>query len=619
MSDDALSTYMGGSPPDTSKDRDDEYRLINRLRLLYQQARKVRAVRREQWIRNYRLLMLTQAGGPSNSWVPRPRDSEIYPICSSIVGWMTDQTATAEITPAADPNSEFFQFWQQISHDLELVLNSNNIVNQFDAQTKMVLWDALCFHMGVFKTSWDATADGGLGNAKSVRIDPWTFYPDPNATSFDDMEYCCEVRRMSLGEIYRRWPDKALVVEAGTSGGEMVEQHPTQGGVMTMAKGVNPGPINSASGVMGGSPFNTTSGGGIWSKPNKKNPFMDQTGMIPVMEFWVRENEEYYEDDESDTPEMAERHVQDYWRVIVVAANNVLMDCRATELWDHGRHPYTRYVFEDVGEMYGVSLIDHLAYPQIYLNRLLTAVQQNAEMIGNPIFLQSPSSGLSRAAHINRPGQILNVASASAMSKEMRPDWLRPPEIPQYIMNMIDFYIKRMENISGISGMVKGATPTGRNSQQVVSSIQDAAFVRIRSALKNMEWSLKQCYTLQADLVIEYFDDRRMVAVLGPEGERASLVLHPRHFNVPDQEDVNRLVPLKYSLVVEAGATRSTSRQARMEEADKALALGVIDEEAWLQHHNWPNAKEVLKRVLKRKEEGTLNPAGARQRAGRSK
>ena len=613
---DAIGTFMGGPSRGSPSARDQDSNLVNALRVLYQRARDSRNVRKDAWLRNLKLVLNTASSAPSSSWVPRPRDSECYPILSSVVGWMTDQTPTTEITPAADPNSEFFQFWQQAAHDLEQVLNTNNIVQQADAQVKLVLWDALMFQMGVFKVTWDSTLDGGLGNACMKRVDPWTWYPDPSATNFDNMEYCVEVAKMSLAEVYRRWPDTALVLEA-SSGAESVDERPTYGGISGANKPVNPGPINSTTGTFGGSPFNTTSGGGVWAKPTGPNPYSDLSAMVTVYTFWVRENEEFYlDDDNEDQPELSERHVADYWRCIVVANNQILMNEKADDLWCHGRHPYVRYVFEDVGEMYGISLVDHLAQPQIYINRLLTAMQQNAELIGNPIFLESAASGLARVSTINRPGQRLSVASASAMNKETRPDWLRPPEIPQFVSNLVTFWIQRMENISGISGMVKGATPTGRNSQQVISSIQDAAFVRIRSALKNLEWSLKSCYQLQADLVIEYFTERRLVAVLGPEGERASLVLHPRHFNVPSPND-NEQIPLKYSLVVEAGATRSTSRQSRMDEADKGLALGVLDEEAWLQAHNYPNYKDVLKRVLQRKQDGSLQPAGQRQKAGR--
>src|SRR5215471_16772303 len=139
-------------------------------------------------------------------------------------------------------------------------------------------------------------------------------------------------------------------------------------------------------------------------------------------------------------------------------------------------------------------------------------MQANAEMTGNPIFLESAQSGLDRVAIINRPGQRLRVQGQSMQNK---PDWLQPPSMPTQVKELVDFWIQRMENISGLSSASKGNTSAGgstsRTSDQVMNTIQEAAFVRIRNAISNLERCLVQIGYKLADLVIDNYTIPRFV------------------------------------------------------------------------------------------------------------
>jgi hypothetical protein len=144
-----------------------------------------------------------------------------------------------------------------------------------------------------------------------------------------------------------------------------------------------------------------------WSSPKHKTG--PKPGVV-VYEFWLKENERVKPSSEAKTESMEEAEVKVRWRVVVTAANVVLMDEYAEDLWSGANHPYERYVWDDTDEFYGIALVDHLAYPQIYINRLLTALQHNAELTGNPIFIEPANSGLNRVNIINRPGQRVRLS-----------------------------------------------------------------------------------------------------------------------------------------------------------------------------------------------------------------
>src|SRR5207302_4535363 len=181
----------GVSPP---RSMDDE-ETVQDLRQLFRVARDAKRNRYENWRRNYMLVNNRFGGQQPSNWMPSPRDSEIYPLLSSAVAWFTDQEISIDIVPAVSPHSDYYNFYSKIANDLSDVLYSIWLVHDYPGQAKLCLWDAFLYGVGIFKNIWDGSLDKGQGNAVMRRVDPYAFYPDPQATSLDDANYFVEVRK----------------------------------------------------------------------------------------------------------------------------------------------------------------------------------------------------------------------------------------------------------------------------------------------------------------------------------------------------------------------------------------------------------------------------------------
>lgn len=583
-----------------------ESRVVNRLRNLFTIARDHKRTRYDAWMRNYRLVNNRIGGSGGNStWMPNPRDSEIYPGLSSLVAWMTDQEIDIDLIPSADPNSDIYSYITKIADDLNDVMYTNWHVEDYTSQIKLAIWDALLYGAGIYKNVWDASLAGGYGNAILRRTDPWAFYVDPQASSEYDMEFCCEVRRMSLEEIQRRFPETWRKV--GLTGGDEsgFDERPTLfndwGGRRVMT---NPGAIPSSGAWPGTSPAV-----GRWAGVSKSQQRYEPLPGYVCYEYWIRQNVEANEDYDLG-PDFADNRYNSTWRLVVVCNGRILLDCDTRELWEHGGHPYERFVFDDIGEFYGISLVDHLAYPQIYINRLLTALQHNAELTGNPIFIEGANSGLARVGIINRPGQRLTVTGAAAMNN--RPDWLTPPAMPAQVTELVQFWISRIENTLGLSALQKGITPTQRNAEGALNMVQEAAFVRIRSALTNLEGTLQRCMEKLTDLVVENYTEPRMMAIIGRDGQMVGKALAGRHFTVPGK---GGSTPLKYVIRIECGAAGPTSRSSRIMETDKLFAMGAVDDEYVLQRHRVRDYQQVLSRLYEKRAKGVIGAPNSRSRS----
>lgn len=576
--------------------------MVQHVKQLFYRARAVRRPLIEQWMKNYEILHNRTWGTGRASWMPTPEVPEIYPILAALIGWETDQRPTFEVNPAAQPYSPAVQFYDQLADDLETLLRTNWTVEDYEAEIEKMLWDAKLYGTGILKTIWDPTLVGGMGNVMVNRIDPWTFYPDPDAKGMKDASHFIEVYTVSKQELERRFPGSLTKLQ-GMGWVEDSDEAPTMtsnGGSPQAAK-ANPGALAP----------NTNASYGLPGQSGRIE-ITDDPG-ITTFEAWLKvpcEIEDTRPTSDGGTEPVTRRY--DAWRVIVIAGNTVLFDCMAEEIYEHGQHPYDRYVPHDTGEFFGTSLVELLAPSQISINKLLAAIEQNIWLMGNPIWVEDTRSRISRQSITNRPGQRIEKAPGSEAG------WKDPPQMhPQMSSELIQFYINEMERISGLSAIVRGATPGGRNAEGVLDSVQEAAFVRIRLGLRSLERTLSSVGAKAGSLIADFYDTPRIIAIVGPTGERSALALRPNHFYMPGP---GGLTPVRFQILVGAGSMNPIARGARIAEADTLFAMGAIDEEAVLEAHDFPNRNIITARVRELKAaNGTLGqPPGARQRAQRT-
>ncbi len=563
-----------------------EMATVGKVRSLFSIAQTQKKRRLEAWNRTWRLLNNQTWASTRAGWMPSSQASEVMPIIASIVAWMTDQRPYIEINPSADPHSPYYEILSKLAEDLEQVLHSLWITKNFDSAVEQILWDALSYGTGFLKVVWDPAEDDGMGNVRMVRVDPWAMFPDPQATSSDnDMNFIIEARRISLDELDRRFPGSTAYVKSTGQDGVDVRDDVTtdrQRAPMAQTKPLPP------------------AAGSAFGFANPRETATTDAGVV-LYECWVRENEISMDDD-------GDEFNRDVWRVIVVAGNHVLMDEKAEDLWEYGKHPYVPYKVSDWGEFWGMSLVDHLAPMQIATNQLLATLMQNAMLIGNPVFLEDARAGISRTRIVSKAGQRLTKNAGSEAG------WMNPPVMPSFMFELLKFTIAEMERIAGLSAITKGGMPSGRAAQTTHDQVKESSFVRVRLALRNLERTLREAGTICASLITENYTTPRYVAIVGPQGEQTSLALGQRHFYTPDE---NGTTPMKFSLNVQAGSSVATSRQARAQEADVLFSMGALDKQGVLEAHDYPNRQAVLQRIQQQEQAGTFQPPGARQRTQR--
>lgn len=588
---DALTTVAHGVPSVVDSVDEKDIRVANLVQQLYGRALMARRPLIGQWKKNYRVLNNKTWGPRAESWMPAPEIPEIWPVVASMTSWMTDQRPILQVTPSAIPFSDYSDWYQRLADDMNALLATSFIENQLDAEVFRALWDVATYGVGYIKTVWEPWLADGLGDSVFRRVDPYNVYPDPNARNQQEMSYIIEAKLMTVNDMERSYPGSRKVVGNGMTG-----DHDTSPHKLDMEGSGTPGSAPDVSRNLPAYDTNKVSSRGAQG--------MQEAPMVLVLECWIR-------DFKADKLENGQMKVTDCWRCIVTCGNKVLLDEASEDLNAHGKHPYDKLVLFDTGEWYGPCLVEFLTSPQESINRILQSIEQNIMLMGNPQLLESPRSGSRNKRLTNRPGQRIEASPTEVA-------WMNPPQMqPQMAVQLLTFYQSKIEGISGLTAMVRGFSPAGRNSSGVMDSLQDAAFVRIRASLRELERAMRSACSKMCANIAEFYTEPRILSLLGPDGDRANRALAARHFYIVDNDEEGSRVPLRFNLLADAGSQLPTSKQARSADAERLYALGAIDVLELLKAKQWPNFAVVAKRIMEMQATaGSLGqPPGARQRA----
>lgn len=568
--------------------------LIQRVRFLLQQARDHRKPKVQLWDRCYRILEPRTWATTRPAWLPNPEVPEVQPIIESLVGWLTDQRPTQEVVPSAPIGTAYGSYLLDLADDLRICLDANADLTKQELHVTQMGMDGYITGTGVMKTRWNPVLNDGLGDAEAIRVDPYTIYPDPQANNADELNYVIEARRVSIQYVDRRYPGAAQrLASSGALLTENLDERPDPMKLGT-APFANPGPISPSTSPRYGLPGQS------------RRSFYDTSG-VTLIECWVREHRT--------SGEGADLTIHDDWRCIVIAGNQVLMNERASDMWEHGGHPYDFWQPMPDGSFWGRSMVDMLRSAQLAINRLIASYMLNVDLTSDPPLVESGRAGMSRTVIANKPGQRIRINGQPNQDVQ----WMPVPPVRADIPNLISFFIERMESISGLSSITRGMAPGGRNASSVISDMQEASFVRVRKAMRQLEYLLADVGYKRASLITEFYVEPRSIAMVGSDGERAMRDIQAKHFYTPSAGDgKNRQMPLKFSLRIGAASALPTSRQARVTEYDTLFAMGAMDVLSVLEAHNIPNAQQIAQRIQAQQQAGQFAPPGARQAAGRT-
>ncbi len=298
------------------------------------------------------------------------------------------------------------------------------------------------------------------GDIKNEVLSPFEFFPDPLATSMEDLEHCFEEKIRSLQYMKERYPTDVK--------GELYTPVPDANIPLGVSEGASGYTGNLFKG--GG-----THSGGVRCKEVRVKPCDNYPN--GYMAIWANDTL-LVQDDKPDDP-----------------------------------MPYIKFASEEVpGRFWSAAVTTDLRGPQVDLNVIRTQIKENARRFGNPAIMCSRQA---KVEYHGVPGERIDFDSTVMDAK---PEYLIPPPMQAYIENEIGRIEKSMEEISGLHEVSRATVPAGVTAASAINLLLEQDETRIGPEIQQMEFALGQWGTKILKLRAEYNTDERIVKIAGEDG-----------------------------------------------------------------------------------------------------
>lgn len=214
---------------------------------------------------------------------------------------------------------------------------------------------------------------------------------------------------------------------------------------------------------------------------------------VKVYEMWSKPTTEYPEG----------RHV-------VWAQSKILHD----DVNPYGCLPYVMFSgIPTPGRFWPSSIVTALRGPQIELNKIKTQVRENAQRVGNPAILISRQSNID---YSGVPGEAILFDDTMQNSV---PTYLRPPELPAFVVQEIDRIESSIREISGQHEVSGSNVPAGVTAASAINLLLEQDDTRLGPAIQDMETQLGKAGSMLLKLIAEYYSEERTIKLAGEDGD----------------------------------------------------------------------------------------------------
>jgi hypothetical protein len=526
-----------------------------------------------------------------DEWRSKPQVNYTFSTVELDVATITDQNPETIVYPKDDQNEE--------------AQTSSEILNKIfqDTWRKGYGQNALKQWVRGSRIYGTAFMKVGFNTENSMLtfnyLPPDQVHPDPNATTIDSAWYVIHRYTMSINDVRKYWPSKANHVTGKTKEDAKADSSFDRSHYQ----------IEDEDRDTVEERFSYTDGKSRTDAPRDGNW---NTGYETV-----------------DITELWQKGIEGKIRVSYIANDSVLLDTVEEPLGSKVNvFPFIRMVCTPVdNEMWGMSLIQPLEPLQVSVNKRTQQIIDHMRYTTSPILIAEDGT-IDDDVVIDTPGTILTVDRPEAVK------WMDVPQLGAGPFQMKQMDRSDFETISGAFDVVQGRTPSGIEAAAAIMSLQEAAQVRQRDRMSEMERSLEKMARLCLLLIQSNYSEERALNLMGYDGKAVIATIN-REIKVEEltEEDIAALQEAKiaidsidralditrgdFDIQLVAGSTVKPPEAAVLNKMLTLYDRGIIPQDSYgaelvLRALNFPNVDEISE-YLQAKEEAQAQQMAAMQ------
>lgn len=419
---------------------------------------------------------------------------------------------------------------------------------------------------------------GGIEKIKEVPA--WYFYPAPYAIDMEDVPWVIEISIRTVGEI-----EADYGVQVDPDIGIAQFMRPIEEALKQTL------PIREVQ--TAGGPQGSGQAGGqvVPAIPETYLSTYGRPGLVVQKELWIRDGTtvpEYWFDNEEDIPQLKFSKTLKYpgGRVISWANGRLLYD--RENVYRDQRFPYVKFTDIAIPEFwYGMGEVEPLINLQLLHDDTHEIIKQIHlfTMLGRLIV--DTSTGLEEDRMGNEAGEIWFVNPGTAD----RVKWLPGSAVPPELYNYLALLEKSSDLITGSHDVTRGINPTGVTAARALATLHNAASVRIRARLNDVETALKDTACLVASRIQQFWPSTMNLKVAGAantQAVEATTNEFKDFFLTPEDREAT------FNVEVSAMGNSDQVREAEFQKNMLLFTTGLMSPETFIESMGLINEEKIL-------------------------
>jgi len=265
--------------------------------------------------------------------------------------------------------------------------------------------------------------------------------------------------------------------------------------------------------------------------------------------------------------------------VFMTLIGDTIIQCHEGWPFEHGKYPFAKFDYIPSGKFYGTSLVEDLIPIQKEYNRTRGQIIEAKNRMGKPQ-LTAPQGSIDASKMTSEPGLIVFYKPGF-----QPPTPLQMQDLPSYVLQEQDRLLVDWADIAGQHEVSKGQVPTGVTAATAISYLQERDESKLAPTFDSLEEGIEKIAYLTLNYVKEFWDEPRMVKVVGTDGSFDTLAF--KGSDLRDNTDIR----------IEGGSALPQSKAARQAFIMDLMKMEFIDPEKGLEVMDIGGVQKITEQI----------------------
>lgn len=195
------------------------------------------------------------------------------------------------------------------------------------------------------------------------------------------------------------------------------------------------------------------------------------------------------------------------------ANGKMLVPPEPLDYWYMGKRALPCAKFGDItvpGRVYDMGITEQIGPLNVLYNKIISGVVETQNLLSKPKVL-APVGCLAQDSFTSEPGEIVEYQPIASM----KPEAWKPPEIPQYIFQLLALIPQIMDNISGVHDQDRGKLPRRATSGVAIGLLNEADDTITNMTVRNFASSLSRVMSIALKTYGDKYRESRLVKKIG--------------------------------------------------------------------------------------------------------